>query len=134
MSDVDNILKALDKAKSQIYRGIREGLVSEAEEIMDRSKREFVPIREGDLFNSAKVSVNETGQDIDKLEVVLSYGDEKTGAYALTVHETPSGYDPPTWEGKQVQFTTGGPKYLEKPLFEAENGMIDRIAEKIKLT
>lgn len=127
------MIKELERLERKIYKGVRDGLIAEGEEILYRSQHEFVPIDEGDLFNSAQMTVVEEGQDIDKLEVVLSYGDEKTGAYALAVHESPSGYDPPTWKGKEVQFDTGGPKYLEKPLLEAADGMIERIASKVKL-
>lgn len=131
----ESISRELSRIRTQIYRGIRSGLVSEGEAIMDRSKAEFVPKDEGTLADSGQVTVLEDGGpgNLDGLSIVLSYGDEKTSDYALTVHETPGGYDPPTWRGKEVQFTTGGPKYLEKPLFEAESGMIDRIAEKVRL-
>lgn len=127
-----SILAALKRAEENLYRGVRNGLVDEGEDIMERSQREFVPVDSGNLRDSGQVTLSEDGT-IDGLQVILSYGDEKTADYALTVHETPSGFDPPTWEGKPVQFTTGGPKYLEKPLFEAENGMIERIASKIRL-
>lgn len=130
---VQSMLNELKRIEEKIYKGVREGMVAEGEDIMYRSQHEFVPIDEGDLFNSGQITVVEEGRDIDKLEVVLSYGDEKTNAYAIVVHETPSGYDPPTWKGKEVQFETGGPQYLSKPLFEAENGMIERIAGHIKL-
>lgn len=129
-----SMLKELARIQENIYKGVRDGVVAEGEDILYRSQHEFVPIDEGDLFNSGQITVVEEGQDIDKLEVVLSYGDEKTGAYALTVHETPSGYDPPTWKGKEVQFETGGPQYLSRPLLEAENGMIERIASHVKLS
>lgn len=130
---VQSMLNELKKIEKKICKGVREGLVSEGEEILYRSQHEFVPIDEGDLFNSAKMAVIEDGT-VEGLQVVLSYGDEKTGMYALTVHETPSGHDPPTWKGKEVKFDTGGPQYLSKPLFEAENGMIERIASHIKLS
>lgn len=126
------IMKELRRIEKQVYRDLRKALKEEGEDILYVSQHEYVPIAEGDLFNSGKVTVIEDGT-IDGLEVVISYGDEKTAPYALATHETPSGHDPPTWKGKAVQFETGGPKYLERPLFEAENGMIDRIGAKVKL-
>lgn len=130
--NAQQLLTALKNAEQNLYKSVRNGLVEEAEEIMSRSQNEFVPELTGNLKDSGQVTVVEDGT-IDGLQIVLSYGDEKTADYAVTVHETPSGFDPPTWEGKEVQFTKGGPKYLEKPLFEAENGLIDRIAGKIRL-
>lgn len=131
-SEVESMLSRLEGIKRNVYQGVRRGLVSEGEAIMERSKAEFVPEATGALKDSGNVTLIEDGT-IDGLQVVLSYGDEKTGAYALSTHETPSGYDPPTWEGKAIKFTKGGSKYLERPLLEAENGMVDRIAGHVKL-
>lgn len=43
--------------------------------------------------------------------------------YAVAVHEHPSLHDPPSWRGKSVHFTTGGPKFLERPFKEAVEGL-----------
>lgn len=128
------ILKELKRLEEQIYKGVREGMVAEGEAIMKRSNGEFAPRDEGDLIEESGITLIEEGQDIDKLEVVLHYGGPRSADYVLPTHEHPGGYDPPTWKGKEVQFTTGGPQYLSKPLFEAENGMIERIAGHIKLS
>lgn len=128
------IIKELERIERQLYKGIRDGTMAEGRAIMKRSNEEFAPRDEGDLIAESGVTLIEDGQDIDKLQVVLHYGGEKTNAYAISTHETPSGYDPPTWKGKEVQFKTGQSKYLERPLFEAEDGMIDRIAGHVKLS
>lgn len=129
----DSISAELDRLLSEARGGIKSGLVSEGESIMDRSKAEFVPRDQGNLAASGQVTVEGETGPLDDFLVIMSYGDDKTAAYALTVHETPSGFDPPTWQGKEVRFTTGGPKYLERPLFEAEAGMLERIADRVKL-
>jgi hypothetical protein len=92
-----------------------------------------VPEEYGDLRESKNLVLLEDGKNIDNLSIIMAYGNRTTEDYAVVVHETPSGFDPPTWQGKEVKFTRGGPKYLERPLMEAENGMIDRIAAKVKL-
>lgn len=129
---VQSIISNLQRVERQIYAGIRDGLVAEGEEIMSRSNKEFAPEDSGDLIDSSQVVLVEDGT-LEGLSVVLSYGDEKTSQYVIATHETPSGSDPPTWQGKEVKFTKGGPKYLERPLFEAENGMAGRIAKSIKI-
>lgn len=130
----DSMFAELDRLLSNAREGVKSGLISEGESIMDRSKAEFVPKDERKLEASGQVTVQGgTGDSLDDFSVVLSYGDDKTAAYALTVHETPSGYDPPTWQGKEVKFTTGGPRYLQLPLFEAEAGMLERIARHVKI-
>jgi hypothetical protein len=130
----DSMLAELDRHLAEARRSLQSGIISEGESIMARSKAEFVPKDEKNLEASGQVTVEGgTGSNLDDFSVVLSYGDDKTAAYALTVHETPSGYDPPTWQGKEVKFTTGGAKYLERPLFEAESGMLERIAGRVKL-
>lgn len=123
----------LDRLLAGARESVKSGLVSEGESIMVRSKAEFVPRDEGNLAASGQVTVEGETGPLDDFLVIMSYGDDKTAAYALTVHETPSGYDPPTWQGKEVTFTTGGPRYLQLPLFEAEAGMLERIADRVKL-
>lgn len=127
------MIRELRRIQDKLYIEIRNSLVLEASDILYRSQHEFVPIDEGDLFDSGKVTITENGKNLDNLQVTISYGDNKTAARAVAVHETPSGYDPPTWQGKEITFTTGGPKYLERPLLDAENGMIQRHATRVKL-
>src|SRR5687768_16649135 len=92
------MLNELRRIERNLYRDIRDAMVSEGEEIMKRSQEEFVPVDTGNLRDTGQVTLVEDGT-IDGLQVVLSYGDEKTGIYPVVVHETPSGYDPPTWQG-----------------------------------
>src|SRR5687767_5476077 len=82
----------------------------EGELVMTRSKRDFVPVDFGTLKGSGHVESRRRGKDI---EVVLSYGGA-AAAYALAVHEHPSGASPPSWKGVEVVFQPQGrgPKYL----------------------
>lgn len=138
-------ISALQSRLRDIDRSIRDSMNSalekEAEAIAERSRNEFVPVGEGTLRDSIRVESarveqgrTETGQwteGADLVVRVVAGGPEIS--HAVSVHETPSEFDPPTWEGKTVQFTKGGSKFLERPLLEAENGLASRIAGGIKL-
>jgi hypothetical protein len=113
------------RAPDQIGRALRQ----EAEAIMTRSKREFVPVDLGVLRSSGHVQdVQRSGRDVS---VTLAFGGAAE-AYALAVHEHPSEHSPPSWGG-DVSFSPGGrgPKYLERPMREAIPGMADRIGERV---
>lgn len=129
---------------------VEAALKIEAEMIMTRSKRDFVPVDLGTLRSSGFVNSPERkGQTV---VVTLGYGGAAS-AYALSVHERPSEHDPPSWKANPLHFfeeahtrvhggvggsvtfspTGRGPKYLERPLKEAVAGMRQRVAERIKL-
>lgn len=94
-------------------------LYKRGEFIMTRSKREFVPVKDGILKNSGHVQPPEIkGSDIS---VVLAYGGEAE-AYAVEQHENLS-----------LQHTVGGPKYLERPMMEAVATLAKDLAKDLKL-
>ena len=103
-------------------------LLAEGREILDAAKA-AVPIDSGELRDSGSVSLLETNGSV--LSVTVSFGEGRSAAYAAAVHETPSAYDPPSWKATAPHFSQGGPKYLERPLLAASNGMAERIAAKI---
>ena len=110
---------------------IMEALEEEGDAILKDSQDNYVPVDEEDLKKSGKRHPAQiSGKDII---VDITYGDAKTDPYALTVHETPSKYDPRTWVGKTINFQVGGPKYLEIPLFVALQSMDERLADKLNL-
>lgn len=117
--------------------------IEEAEMIAERSRNEFVPTDTGNLASTIKVVTDDSGlkQGRNELgqftsgsavEVRIIAGDETT-PQALAIHEHPSSFDPPSWEGVNVQFQPSGrgPKYLELPLNESIGGMAERVGEKI---
>jgi len=109
----------------------------EAELIMTRSKMEFVPVDLGTLRNSGFVdSVKNRVYALQSNEigVVLGFGGAAAD-YAHVVHETPSGFDPPSWQGKVIAFSPKGrgPKYLERPMMDAVPGLEQRIAARIQV-
>ena len=104
----------------------------EAEQIMKRSKDEFVPHDLGALQASGEVDptpeTTRTG-----VTITLGYGGP-AAAYALAIHEHPeSPPSPAVWRGKNIKWSKPGtgPKYLEKPMLEAEKGMAERIGSRI---
>ncbi len=131
-------------------------LYIEANAIMSRSKREFVPVDDGFLQGSGHVEEPVVDND-GSISVRLGYGGT-AGAYALAIHEFPDGPIPPSWRGigpleqgsgtvksvediKSVRTrepwsigdTGHGPKYLERPLRDASEGMNERLAARMKL-
>lgn len=127
------IQKRVDAKIEELKRAKKQALKVEAELIMTRSKKEFVPVDLGTLRASGMVgNPVEVG---DNLTVTLSYGGA-AAAYATAIHEHPSSATPPSWEGKELTFTkpNTGHKYLERPLNEAQNGLLERIAKRIDLS
>ena len=133
----------LERRIKEIDRSTRENLsqaaLKEAEAIAERSRTEFVPIDKGDLAATIKVISGQVSQGRNDLgqytegsaiEVRVIAGDETT-PQALAIHEHPSPHSPPSWEGVQVKFNHGGPKYLELPLNESIGGMAERMGNKI---
>lgn len=110
-------------------------LRTEAELIMARSKRDFVPVHFGVLRASGYVK-NGTDEDKNKqsISVTMGYGGAAS-AYALAVHENPGKYDPPSWQGVDVQFHPEGHgrKYLERPIQEALPTLLQRIGNRLKI-
>ena len=56
-------------------------------------------------------------------------------AYALAVHEHPSEYSPPSWEGKIINWNAygSGPKFLESAVNDAVPGFGQRIRRHLTL-
>lgn len=131
------------------------------EHVMARSKNEFVPVDDGPLRASGRVTIDTRGKEI---AVVLSYGDNAT-PYARAIHEHLSGSSPRSWRiaasrggsrtdepmrrsSKTGRILSGGgtvtagvmfhpagrgPKYLERPLREEEGRMVPFIAQEMGL-
>lgn len=99
------------------------------EEIMTRSKEEYVPVDQGTLRSTGHVEPpTVTGM---RAEITMGYGGP-AAPYALAVHENPragkTGGLSPSGKPYDHWARTGGWKYLETPLKEATGS----IAEKIK--
>ena len=99
-------------------RQIGRALYEEGQQIMTRSKAEFVPVDTGTLRASGQV-----GQPVHspgRVSVELGYGGAAS-AYALVQHER-----------TDFQHPVGQSKYLEQPVNEAAAGFGQRIAARIR--
>jgi len=123
--------KELDKLAKVFPGHVDKAIVIEAEIIMTRSKRDFVPINFGVLRSSGHVEDPKRRGDIVTIDMV--YGGA-SAPYALAIHEHPSTHSPPSWRGTTVTFHPSGrgPKYLEKPFKQSINGMAGRVAKTVK--
>ena len=128
LTGTDELLRKLKDYQVKVPKHVGAALLKEGEEIMTRSKEEFSPFDKGTLHGSGQVKMDKSGKNI---VARLGYGGAAAG-YALAVHETPSGFDPPSWQGKAITFKRGGPKFLERPMLEAIPGMADRLAAEIE--
>ena len=122
------MIKKLNKLAAKSPIAAAAALTFEAEKIMSKSKRSFVPVDLGTLRASGHVQppkITALGA-----EVTMGYGGA-AAPYALAIHEHPSQFSPPSWSGG-VNFRLGGPKYLEIPVNEAAAGMAVRLAASMK--
>lgn len=120
--------KTLDRYIKKMPQEVGKILKQEGDKIMVSSKESFVPKDLGVLANDGIVANPEfKGKGV---RVRMGYG-RIAKAYAVATHEHPSQHSPPSWK-QGVNFNVGGPKYLEKPLRLAANGMGARIAKKLR--
>ena len=94
-------------------------LYLEGNVIMTRSKDVFVPVDQGPLRGSGFVETPE--YSAHEASVTLGYGGVAR-KYALIQHENMDFNHP----------GQGGPKYLERPVLEAQQGLHTRLARRIR--
>lgn len=121
--------RRIRSAKEKVPKAAAAALFIRGEAIMGRSKAEFVPVDNSDLKSSGIVRPPFFGPG-NLITVELVYGGTAV-VYAIVVHEHPSTFSPPSWSGVTVQFTTGGPKYLEIPLMQASATLARDLARDI---
>ena len=133
----EDVIPGLDAWIQQVPLAVARALYAEAEGIMADSKEHYVPVDFGVLRDSGTVEepVIEPTAEGTVISVTMGYGGA-AAAYALAVHEHPSGFDPPSWQvamatGHGVHFTVGGPKYLELPFNDAASHLDERLADRL---
>ena len=137
---VDDILRRLTSIGQDTREAMSAGAMEEAEAIAEKSRNEVVPVDSGALRDTIHVSKGQLSQGRNQLgqftegaaiEIVISAGGDLP--YALAVHEHPSEHDHPSWQGVNVNFNPPGhgPKFIERPLNEAIQGMAERIASRV---
>ncbi len=128
MEGLDKLTRRLDKSGKLSPQAMAGPLKLEAELIMTKAKN-LTPVDLGTLRASGHVKRPVITRKTAK--VLLGFGGAAS-AYALAVHEHPSRSSPPSWRGG-VNFTIGGPKYLERPVKEARKGFGRRVARHLDL-
>jgi len=135
LSGADILARKLDEIKLELRTKLDAAMGEEADAILADAQENYVPEDSGDLKDSGVVTESKIVTLDGPIEYGISFGDDKTAAYAISVHEYPSEHDPRSWKAAKdgVHFRKGGPKYLEIPFRKAESGMLERIASKVKL-
>lgn len=128
---VKEVSKKLKDLTRDLEKQQMRSLKIEAERIMTDSKQNYVPVDKGTLRNTG--IVNDPVKNGDEISISMGYGGQ-AAPYATSLHEYSSPSNPPTWNGEPLTFTKPGtgPKFLELPLMKAVDGMLERLASRIK--
>ena len=148
ITGVDSTLRNLAALATRLPNEADEFFVAEAQAILDKALQ-IVPHDTGELARSGEVK--RTGGNIgagvgrqlfDRTasgqftgrSVEVAFG--KSGPsqiYSRVVHDTPSELDPPSWQGKTVQFQNGGrPQFLAIPFRERAGNLTQRLASHLR--
>ena len=121
---LDKVLRNVQRYGERGLRAFGRSLRGEGEQIMTRSKRDFVPVDQGILRSTGHVtggSPRDTlGRFSGKTDVTLAYGGP-AAPYAIVQHER-----------LDFRHTVGEAKYLERPAMDAVPGMAQRVAQDVK--
>ncbi len=131
---LDALQARLKKSTKTAARDLARGLNVEAERIMTAAKR-ITPVSPhgGDLRSSGHVKKPVIKRKSAFVE--LGFGGDASD-YAQAVHEFPSKFSPPSWQGKtSLNWNAAGtgPKFLEKPANAAKKGFGRRVARHLDL-
>ena len=128
----DKIRRKLERLAKRMPDAVGRALYQEAEILKGKSMKR-TPHDGGHLEGSHVVTQPEySGRNIS---VTIGVGSGVAQAYALAVHETPSGHDPPSWRGVTVTFAGGRQsKFLESVVLEARPFLARSVAKRIELS
>lgn len=137
MSDTAATIKKNLELYSQAKMTLLSSALQEhAENMLQDAKSNYVPYdpdsSDEHLRDTGKVLEPEISGSIVSIKVQFG-GTPHTSPYAISTHETPSQYDPPTWKGKTVNFRQGGAKYLELPFKKSLSNLLSKLAEKVRM-
>lgn len=147
LAGFDSLEARLRDLPREIRQNSREALLDEGNETVQIIQAEFVPVSiesdAGKLRDSVHVEEGGTGvtqgrteggQFTEGADVSISIVAGGEGIeYAVPVHENPSEYDPPTWQGVAIQWTKPGtgPGFISRPLSDRSKGLASRVAGKV---
>ncbi len=145
LSGSEAMMARIEKVISRMPLIGHESILVEAVSILAVAKEKFVPVETGDLKDSGKVV------QIDRPPTVvlglsgkfsgvtrsisIEFGGGRVDEYAIPVHEHPSAHSPPSWSGKTIRWSKPGtgPKYLERPIKQAQRGIAGRMAARMSV-
>lgn len=111
VSSFEKFKQALSHALENMPKQSEAYVIQEAEEVMDDSRRNYVPVDFGSLKESGEVRLE---RNDDGVIVKLIYDEP----YALVVHED-----------LEARHRAGQAKYLEVPFFKKTKDLEERLAE-----
>ena len=129
---LDKLEARLKKSGVNAAKELAGGLKVEAERIMTAAKR-ITPVDQGTLRSSGHVKKPVISRKSAFVE--LGFGGAASD-YAQAVHEFPSKFSPPSWQGKtSLNWNAAGTgaKFLEKPVNAAKKGFGRRVARHLDL-
>lgn len=117
---------------NNITKNIAEVIAAQAKEYCPEDTGRLVDTIRVEDSTGVKQGRNTLGQFTSEAvaQVSILAGDETT-PHALAVHEYPSRFNPPTWEGVEVNFTKGGPKFLERALKDHQDNFFETMRKKL---
>jgi hypothetical protein len=132
ITGMDEVLRNLAAFGENTRAAAAQALFEEANAIKNESQARYVPVDTGEL-RQEHAFVDEAAS-ISGGRVSITFG--YTGPYAASVHENPragkTGGVSPSGKKYRHWATTGGFKFLEIPLLNAERGMLGRMADRIR--
>lgn len=118
-------LSRLKKIRTAQVKRNQKALLRGAKWIFDESQ-ELVPVEDGDLRDSGKIGEVRNTVGSNQFQstptITIEYGTTpETAEYAQVVHDHESDISPPSWKGKQIQWTKPGtgPHFLSIPIAKA---------------
>lgn len=132
ITGMDQVLRNLAAYGQNAKDAAGQALYEEANAVKNTSVAQYVPVDTGEL--RAKHAFVDESAKIDGDSVSITFG--YTGPYAARVHENPragkTGGVSPSGHRYKHWAQVGQFKFLEKPLLEAEPGMLQRLAGRIR--
>jgi hypothetical protein len=132
ITGIDEVMRNLRAYADQARAAAGVALHEEARAIEEVSVTQYVPVDLGGLRRDHAFVDEAAKVEGSKVSVTFGY----RGPYAAAVHENPragkTGGVSPSGRRYKHWATTGGWKFLELPLLQAENGMLGRLASRIR--
>lgn len=116
--DISGIVRSLGVFGKRAEKVVAAALFQEAETVIGRSKKEFVPVDTGALWGSGHVQSPRISGGV--VTVQAGFGGP-SAPYALKVHED-----------LRARHKVGQAKYFETPFLESLRGLEERLADRLR--